>query len=72
MATIMCTCGANDAAVGGRCLPCHLDHLAAQRAAHAAQERARIEARRRGRPAWRPEHQRSHGIGRGRACGGAE
>ena len=70
--TQMCRCGANDAVVAGRCLPCHLDHREAARAEQAAMERERIESRRSGRPSWRPEFRRSHGIGRGRACGGAE
>jgi hypothetical protein len=67
---LMCACGANDAVIGGRCAPCHTDHVAAPRAAQKAMDQARIEARRRGRPSWRPEPQRGHGIGRGRACGG--
>jgi hypothetical protein len=62
--TIMCGCGANDAVIGGRCLPCHTDHVAAQRAEQAAMERERVAARRRGRPAWRPDHgDRGHGHG---------
>jgi hypothetical protein len=73
MATILCSCGANDAAIAGRCLPCHVDHLAAQRAEQAAQERARIASRRRGRPAWKPDTGgRGHGQGRGRHCGSYE
>jgi hypothetical protein len=63
----ICRCGANDAVVAGRCLPCHRDHLAAERAAQLAREQARIDAaaaRRRGRPAWRPETgDRNHGHG---------
>jgi|KBSSwiStaDraftv2_1062776.scaffolds.fasta_scaffold03470_15 hypothetical protein len=70
MATIMCGCNANDAVIAGRCLPCHKDHVDAQRAEQQAQERARIEARRRGRPIWKPDHgERGHGLGRGRHCG---
>lgn len=63
MTTLMCACGANDAVIAGRCLPCHLDHITAQREEREAIERARIEARRRGRPIWRPETQRGHGHG---------
>jgi hypothetical protein len=70
MATIMCTCGANDAVIGGRCLPCHVDYVAAQRAEQATRERERIAARRRGRPLWRPNYAGGgHGHGRGRNCG---
>jgi hypothetical protein len=70
MAEILCrSCRANPIAVGARCSPCHVDHLAAQRAEQNAQERERIESRRRGRPAWKPDHgDRGHGMGRGRHC----
>jgi len=65
MITMCRACNANDAVVGGRCAPCHTDHLAAQRAEQAAQERERIAARRHGRPAWRPDVRqvRNHGHG---------
>jgi hypothetical protein len=73
MAERMCQCGANPATeAAGRCLPCHRDHVAAedQRAAEAEARRLDTAAdRRRGRPAYRPDRNVGHGLGRGRHCG---
>jgi hypothetical protein len=61
-------CGANPVDIGGRCLPCHQDHLAAERAREQAQEAARAaaaQARWRGRPIPTYTPQDAHGHGHG-------
>ena len=66
MSTLCRTCRTNPPAVSGLCSPCWRDHVAAQRAAQKASERARLGRCRAGRrraPHWRPETQRGHGHG---------
>jgi hypothetical protein len=67
---IMCTaCTANPAEFSTFCVCCWRDQQAAEHVDRKAAELARVESRRRGRPAWRPEWTRSHGRGTGRHCG---
>jgi hypothetical protein len=70
MMTTCRACRANPPAVGGLCLPCHVDRLAEVEAKRRAAEQARVLASQRGRPAWRPNyHGGGHGHGTGRSCG---
>jgi hypothetical protein len=60
------SCGANDAIVGGLCLPCDRDRVAAERARVIAVAQAMAVARRwRGKPppAYAPEGAHGHGLG---------
>ena len=59
-------CGANPPVAGRLCVCCQRDRVQAQRIEQEARDRQRIEARRRGRPMWKPDHgDRGHGLGHG-------